>query len=614
MISTSVDKLVLDIATFLSLSIGGHAIQILCLRTLESEYTTLRLSVSILLCSALGVSTTLETYDLASILPHLVILFLGNGILIVCVHVIKRRAEKQLRREFIALCKEPLLATAAAGENREFQRRNSDVLSISGKVNDESVLCEVTARALRKLPQDRLKLLSCRNADVLLLGSIGQGNFGQVYRARYRGSMVAVKTFTFAKVGDIELEHFWHEAAISQRLQHPNILSFFGASISVPEKTAYCIIELGEGGTFDDVLSNPEYTWVNGRRNIIQGLSRAMCYLHSFLADIIVHHDLKPSNILISKTFEAKLSDFGVSISRPRHPGTAPESAQEQSHKEVESLDGPRANSPEIIKTSKKQSTVRGSPVYLAPEVHRGEAFSEKIDVYAFGLILCEALIGDGLYVVKSYNSLKGECWAEDANARPSFQMINQRFETLVEEEIEALTSAVSSTSQPGTSEIDGSSLVAVHAISELKADTNAEIESIEGADDEPISETSRSGKNLAVITQSPSAESLPSVVLASHQHGREVRVPSVVGLLQRGDTISSAMVPPMQRSPTGRSFSTFAFSAVGAAGQETGVFRELCSELQEELRQQSEMYECKLAEQKEKYEKQLASLAEALL
>lgn len=161
------------------------------------------------------------------------------------------------------------------------------------------------------------------------------------------------------------LERFAQEIRLSSSLHHPNIVRFVGlAWRTLPE---LCMVsEYMEGGDLSHVLRNirrakedlqsVQLTWRNGKLGIATNIANALVYLHS-MAVPIVHRDIKSLNVLISDKYEAKLNDFGLSR--------------------------------EVLLDENMTSGV-GTFLWTAPEVLRGDKYTEKADVYSFGIVLSE--------------------------------------------------------------------------------------------------------------------------------------------------------------------------------------------------------------------------------
>ena len=137
-------------------------------------------------------------------------------------------------------------------------------------------------------------------------------------------------------------------------MHHPNIVEFWG---SVQEAPHFCIItELCEGSVVD-LLSVVAAEKVNVTwkllLNITTGGAEALKYLHFDCETQIIHRDVKAENFLLDRKFVCKLTDFGLS----------------------RIIDAGMAN-------QQKNMTMCGTPSWVAPEIFKGEAYNNKIDVY----------------------------------------------------------------------------------------------------------------------------------------------------------------------------------------------------------------------------------------
>ncbi len=197
-----------------------------------------------------------------------------------------------------------------------------------------------------------------RFEELKLLECIGSGAYGEVHRATFRDQVVAVKLLklpltqqqgTPAEVVD----RFCAEAAVMCQLSHPNIVSLHGV-IAEPDNLCL-ILEFCAGGTLKDLLGSDRDSPILQRVQFAIDTAQGMVYLHGS-RPMILHRDLKPDNLLITQDGTVKVADFGVTRflgSRMSHVGT---------------------------------------PGYMAPEVILEKGYSQKTDIYAFGIILFEIL------------------------------------------------------------------------------------------------------------------------------------------------------------------------------------------------------------------------------
>ena len=140
---------------------------------------------------------------------------------------------------------------------------------------------------------------------------LGRGKFGQVFLAQHleTGFLVAIKKVQKQILRDERiLARFIEEIKLHSRLNHPNIVKFYGF---FEEKDHICLVlEYLNGGTLFDHL-NDVYTLDNEKAVVfLKQIISALEYLHERK---IMHRDIKPENIVISSTGLAKLCDFGWS-------------------------------------------------------------------------------------------------------------------------------------------------------------------------------------------------------------------------------------------------------------------------------------------------------------
>jgi alpha-tubulin suppressor-like RCC1 family protein len=184
---------------------------------------------------------------------------------------------------------------------------------------------------------------------------IGVGTFGEVKKGYWRKQTVAVKFLKGEMLTSEEsISCFIDECNILKNLRHPNILLFMGACTNPPNffvVTEYC----DNGNLFELLHSNKQIVlnWEDKRRIAIE-IAQGMNYLHSFDPPIL-HRDLKSMNILLDKNFQVKIADFGS----------------------TKFLD---------VHMTKQKGTFQ----WMAPEVIKGNSYSEKADVFSFGIILHE--------------------------------------------------------------------------------------------------------------------------------------------------------------------------------------------------------------------------------
>nr|XP_034360984.1 sperm motility kinase 3A-like [Arvicanthis niloticus] len=139
-----------------------------------------------------------------------------------------------------------------------------------------------------------------------IVRTIGQGSYAQVKLANHRltGTAVAIKVLPKEKL------HYYlisTEVGIMKRMNHPNIVSLH--QIIETEKNVFLILELVDGYELLDWIEESGFLPEGLARKIFRQIVHAMCYCH----DIgVVHHDLKPDNIMVDSTGNVKIVDFGL--------------------------------------------------------------------------------------------------------------------------------------------------------------------------------------------------------------------------------------------------------------------------------------------------------------
>lgn len=148
--------------------------------------------------------------------------------------------------------------------------------------------------------------------EELVLGDVlGQGAFGRVHRARWRGSVVAVKT-VIAPPSLTLVDDFAAEVAVISSLRHPNVLLFMAACTASPTHLAL-VTELAPQGSLWDLIHRAGAAIPVARvLDVALGIARGMAYLHSARPSPILHRDLKSGNVLLDGHGTVKVSDFGL--------------------------------------------------------------------------------------------------------------------------------------------------------------------------------------------------------------------------------------------------------------------------------------------------------------
>ncbi|XP_018439488.2 G-type lectin S-receptor-like serine/threonine-protein kinase At1g61480 [Raphanus sativus] len=198
-----------------------------------------------------------------------------------------------------------------------------------------------------------------------LSNKLGQGGFGSVYKGMLQdGKEIAVKRLSSSSGQG--REEFMNEIVLISKLQHKNLVRILGCCIEGEERLL--IYEFVLNRSLDTFLFDSrkklEIDWPK-RFSIIKGIARGLLYLHRDSCLKVIHRDLKVSNILLDEKMNPKISDFGLA----------------RMYQGTEYQDNTRR--------------VVGTLGYMSPEYAWSGMFSEKSDIYSFGVLLMEIISGE---------------------------------------------------------------------------------------------------------------------------------------------------------------------------------------------------------------------------
>ena len=187
------------------------------------------------------------------------------------------------------------------------------------------------------------------------------GGMSHVYRARDTviGRTVAVKILTEAGCEDADAKaRFLAEARMAGNISHDNILGIYDFGED-ENHHPYMVMEFLKGEDLRHAIKNGRLPDLKSKLNVALQLARALEYIHS---QKIIHRDIKPENVHLNPAGVVKLIDFGIA--------------------KTEGLGMTRTG------------YVVGTPYYMAPEQVTGQNITEQVDVYSFGILLFELIVG----------------------------------------------------------------------------------------------------------------------------------------------------------------------------------------------------------------------------
>jgi predicted Ser/Thr protein kinase len=195
-----------------------------------------------------------------------------------------------------------------------------------------------------------------------LVAKLGAGGMGSVYLAEHEGlkRKVALKILPADMSRDPEyVARFRREALTAARLEHPNIVQVY--DVGQHDGRPYIVMQYVDGESLSTVVENLGAMEPKDAAKVIAGMLRGLHHAHEAG---IVHRDVKPDNVLVTKGDQPKLLDFGL------------------------------ATESEGSLQITKDGMVVGTPYYLSPEQARGKKASPASDIYAAGVTLYYLLTG----------------------------------------------------------------------------------------------------------------------------------------------------------------------------------------------------------------------------
>lgn len=195
---------------------------------------------------------------------------------------------------------------------------------------------------------------------------IGAGAFGVVMRTRWRGTIIAMKQLhRHLHHDEVAKAEFRTELKLMRQLHHPHIVQFLGTSIETDTGLVSLCFEFMHAGSLDQLFRKSEVPLSLGvALEMALDVARGMSYLHGRKPLPVIHRDLKPGNLMLTRAMRLKIGDFGLSKTL-----------------------SVRNKMPQDVDTNFTMTGETGSYRYMAPEVFRHEFYGPAVDVYAASMI-----------------------------------------------------------------------------------------------------------------------------------------------------------------------------------------------------------------------------------
>jgi tRNA A-37 threonylcarbamoyl transferase component Bud32 len=253
------------------------------------------------------------------------------------------------------------------------------------------------------------------------LTRLGGGSYGTVYKTKWHYTDVAIKQLHVKTLDDDTVEDFKREAEMMVQMTHPNIIRLYGVCVD-PGHYSLVMEYMPKGSLYQFLHSRQEISWPI-RWSIALDIGKGIYHLHS---KNILHRDLKSLNVLLDENFRAKLCDFGMSLIRTETSRQTNNSATDEA---------------------------TGTVSWMAPELFNGQKYTQKADVYSYGMILWEIAARKAPYedfengrLIKlhveegkretmpektpiSYARLIAKCWDKRREDRPTIQAVIEELE-----------------------------------------------------------------------------------------------------------------------------------------------------------------------------------------
>ncbi|XP_027855059.1 LIM domain kinase 1a isoform X3 [Xiphophorus couchianus] len=213
-----------------------------------------------------------------------------------------------------------------------------------------------------------------RPSDLIHGEVLGKGCFGQAIKVTHKETGEVMVMKELIRFDDETQRTFLKEVKVMRCLDHPNVLKFIG--VLYKDKRLNFIAEYIKGGTLREIIKKMDnnFPW-NQRVSFAKDIAAGMTYLHSMN---IIHRDLNSHNCLVREDHTLVVADFGLARLM-----VDDKCENKLTQGKLSGLKKP---------DRRKRYTVVGNPYWMAPEMIHGKSYDERVDIFSFGIMLCEII------------------------------------------------------------------------------------------------------------------------------------------------------------------------------------------------------------------------------
>ncbi|KAK7172818.1 hypothetical protein R3I93_002827 [Phoxinus phoxinus] len=262
-------------------------------------------------------------------------------------------------------------------KRRTLRRSNSTCKSpVSSSPKDPLVLTRDIGRSESLRSPSSWSHRIFRPCDLIHGEILGKGFFGQAIKVTHKATGEVMVMKELIRCDEETQKTFLKEVKVMRSLDHPHVLKFIG--VLYKDKRLNLITEFIEGGTLKDFIRDKDsFPWEQ-RVSFAKSIASGMAYLHSMS---IIHRDLNSHNCLVKLDNTVVVADFGLSRlimeDKVKQPPPDKPTNKKRLFRRID---------------RKKRYTVVGNPYWMAPEMLNGKRYDEKVDIFSFGIVLCEII------------------------------------------------------------------------------------------------------------------------------------------------------------------------------------------------------------------------------